>query len=1358
MKARIRLIWQWWIVLGMIFWLSPGLAGLRPAQAQGSILYAAPDGATSGNCDSWTNACTLSYALSRATSGNEIWVKAGVHYPGSNRTDTFTLKNGVALYGGFAGTENRRDERNWRANLTILSGDIDQNDTNTDDNFIAETWNDIQGSNAYHVVTGSGTDSTAVLDGFIITAGQAGSEGYPDCYGGGMINIAGSPTLRYLRFQGNYAAKLGGGMYNGDSSQPALTGVDFISNFAVMGGGGMANDRSSPVLEEVNFTANRASYPGYPATGGGMYNISASPILERVTFRANVAVGLGGGMFNDASAPSLTNVLFDGNQATSGGGMYNQNSSSPLLLNVTFSGNRAENDGGGMYNGSSSPTLRHVILWGNHASGNGAEIYNVGTVFPVVAYSDIQGCIVSGVWQNSCGSDDGGNIDADPLFVNASGGDFHLYEGSPAIDAGNNTFVSGIAVDLDGNGRVQDGNNDSNAVVDMGAYEAPPDSRPPTIVSITRADPDPTNADRVTFAVTFSEPVTDVDTDDFTLTVTGLSGASVESVSPNTTRITYNVVVSTGDGEGTIHLDIPAGATITDLANNFLSSGLPYQSGETYTIDRTPPEIVSITCVDPNPTSAVQVRFQVAFSEAMANVDVESFALTTDIAETSILDVSTADEVVYTVTVDTGIGNGTLRLDIPDTASITDRAGNSLSGLPYSGASYTVNKPAPNLISPANNATLPNRRPTLDWRNFPGASAYQLQIARNSAFTLGLVSVSVTASERAWPSDLLARTRYYWRVRAKVGATYTPWSEVWSFTTANPPSIPALVSPASNALVTTTPTFDWGNSTVPSGTTFDKYEIQIATDAGFTAPVVAYTSGVTASQYTPGVPLTRATKYYWRVRAWNTAGEYSSWSAVWTVRVKYAAPTLQAPADGANKLQPTFQWDAVAGATGYTLQVSKYANLASPVINKVVSGTVYNHSANLAAGTYYWRVAANGAFGPGEWSEVRTFTAGAALPVPVLASPANNALVTTTPTFDWANVTVPSGMAFDKYEIQIATDAGFTAPVVAYTSGVTASQYTPGAPLTAGTKYYWRVRAWNGAGVNSAWSAVWTVRVKYAAPALQAPADGANNLQPTFRWDAVAGATGYTLQVSKYANLASPVINKVVSGTVYNHSANLAAGTYYWRVAANGAFGPGEWSEVRTFTAGAALPVPVLASPANNALVTTTPTFDWANVTVPSGMAFDKYEIQIATDAGFTAPVVAYTSGVTASQYTPAPGAPLTAGTKYYWRVRAWNGAGVNSAWSAVWTVRVKYAAPANAQVTVTAGKPTFRWDAVAGASGYTLQLSKSNTFGTLLLNRTQSGTSYTYTALPAGTYYWRVRANGAFGPGEWFSGSFVVP
>jgi predicted outer membrane repeat protein len=444
-----------WTLLGSI--LAVLLLTLSPASAvrAGGVRYAAPDGLSSGSCLSWANACTLQHALAVAVSGDEIWVKKGVYYPGANRADTFTLKNGVALYGGFAGTETMRDQRNWQVNKTILSGDIDQNDTNTDRNNIAETWNDIQGANAYHVVTGSSTDNTTVLDGFVITAGQANGSPWPKNIGGGMYNFSSSPTLTNVTFSGNSAGF----------------------------GGGMGNESSSPTLTNVTFNGNSASY------GGGMENyFSSNPRLTNVTFSGNSAGSAGGGMDNERSSPTLTNVTFSGNTANFGGGMENYNSSNLTLTNVTFSGNSAAVYGGGMYNDSSSPTLTNVIMWGNTATNDGQGIYNIASN-PTISYSNIQNCgSSSGFWVIACGTDGGGNIAGDPRFEDADGADntpgtaddnLRLQLTSHCIDAGKNAAVPpGVTTDLDGNPRfvdiptVPDTGSGTPPIVDMGAYEA----------------------------------------------------------------------------------------------------------------------------------------------------------------------------------------------------------------------------------------------------------------------------------------------------------------------------------------------------------------------------------------------------------------------------------------------------------------------------------------------------------------------------------------------------------------------------------------------------------------------------------------------------------------------------------------------------------------------------------------------------------------------------------------------------------------------------------------------------------------------------------------------------------------------
>ena len=307
---------------------------------------------------SWTDAFTDLQSALGGSSCTEVWVASGTYKPtvatnlADLRTRTFALKNGVAIYGGFAGTETLRSQRNPSTNSTFLSGEIGIQGDPTD--------------NSYHVVLGSGLNSTAILDGFIITAGKADSGNY----GGGMLNNSGSPTLANLTFAGNSSSFYGGGLYNYNGS-PSLTNVLFTTNSATFDGAGMYTDGdSNPALSQVTFDANLAG-----VNGGGMLVASGSPTLSNVTFHSNTAAN-GAGMSNhNSSTAHLDHVTFSSNSASSqGGGMRNEESS-PVLSNVTFSGNGSY-DGGAIYNYNSSPSISHTTFSGNSATHEGGGIRN----------------------------------------------------------------------------------------------------------------------------------------------------------------------------------------------------------------------------------------------------------------------------------------------------------------------------------------------------------------------------------------------------------------------------------------------------------------------------------------------------------------------------------------------------------------------------------------------------------------------------------------------------------------------------------------------------------------------------------------------------------------------------------------------------------------------------------------------------------------------------------------------------------------------------------------------------------------------------------------------------------------------
>ena len=167
----------------------PGVCGT------GGMLFVdqAATGANTGL--TWSNAFTdLQTALASARNC-QVWVAKGVYFPTdtTDRTQAFLLRSGVQVYGGFAGTETLLSQRDWFANPTVLSGDIDHNDTNKDPNGIVPNVSDIVGANAYHVLVGSGADQTAVFDGFIINAGQATLDPYTTTRVAGSISPWATP-------------------------------------------------------------------------------------------------------------------------------------------------------------------------------------------------------------------------------------------------------------------------------------------------------------------------------------------------------------------------------------------------------------------------------------------------------------------------------------------------------------------------------------------------------------------------------------------------------------------------------------------------------------------------------------------------------------------------------------------------------------------------------------------------------------------------------------------------------------------------------------------------------------------------------------------------------------------------------------------------------------------------------------------------------------------------------------------------------------------------------------------------------------------------------------------------------------
>jgi hypothetical protein len=248
--------------------------GITPSSIQPPMtIYVNASATGANNGSSWADAYTdLQSALPAALSGDEIWVAKGTYKPttDTDRTACFLMKQCAGIYGGFAGTETSRDQRDWVANPTILSGDIGIQGDNSD--------------NSYNVLAGALLGGR--LDGFTITAGNASGEQYYYQSGGGMDNWGGG-TISNCTFIGNSASDYGGGLANHWYDATVINCL-FIGNSAKYGGG-MFTAVVSPTLTNCTFIGNSAAYGAGICSEGWDWDYNLT--LSNCIFGNNTAAG-----------------------------------------------------------------------------------------------------------------------------------------------------------------------------------------------------------------------------------------------------------------------------------------------------------------------------------------------------------------------------------------------------------------------------------------------------------------------------------------------------------------------------------------------------------------------------------------------------------------------------------------------------------------------------------------------------------------------------------------------------------------------------------------------------------------------------------------------------------------------------------------------------------------------------------------------------------------------------------------------------------------------------------------------------------------------------------------------------------
>lgn len=388
------------------------------------------------NGKDWTNAFTnLQSAINILAFSHvdEIWVASGVYFPNtSDRAISFSInKNGTKIYGGFNGTETLLSNRNWITNPTILSGDLSENDDAT----ISFT-NTLRNDNSYHIVTANANN--IILDGFTLSDAHANGTAAVDKAGAAILKTAtvSNLTIKNCIFKNNVSHNGGAGIF----AEYTTTGTTSLN------------------IENSEFRNNLATY--------------ATTIYSYTNINTNLNINISNTLFDSNKAiDNGTNKGYAGSagwyRAYANGSTLNTNFTNNTYANNLDTGthtsalNRAtiglEKRGSGVINSQ----INNCIFWNNLDVGSttAKAINRIADTFsPTTTFVN-----------NSLDSENFSTITnkvnivtANPQFVSAT--NFQLTSGSPAIDTGNNTYISGTT-DVLGNARIV------NTTVDLGAYE-----------------------------------------------------------------------------------------------------------------------------------------------------------------------------------------------------------------------------------------------------------------------------------------------------------------------------------------------------------------------------------------------------------------------------------------------------------------------------------------------------------------------------------------------------------------------------------------------------------------------------------------------------------------------------------------------------------------------------------------------------------------------------------------------------------------------------------------------------------------------------------------------------------------------
>lgn len=578
-----------------------------------------------------------------------------------------------------------------------------------------------------------------------------------------------------------------------------------------------------------------------------------------------------------------------------------------------------------------------------------------------------------------------------------------------------------------------------------------------------------------------------------------------------------------------------------------------------------------------------------------------------------------------------------------------------------------------------------------------------------------------------------------------------------------PPAPPLGLTP-SGVTVAGTPALSWSRAADATS-----YDVQVArTASGFGSLLV--NDNTTNRQYVPTRVLPDG-GVSWRVRAVGAGGS-SDWTTTTFQLDPYGAPTVTGPADLATFAQPdqvpTFSWESVRAAQGYTIRISTDRQFVDPALITTYSTaqTSFVPTSLDVANTYYWQVRADLAEGiSSSWSDPLAYK----ILGPTIPKGWTRTEPATNPDSDVAFPEVqdavldwPPVPGADHYDLQVSTDQNF-GTLTLDVGNIVSSRYAR--PQTIGNdQYYWRVRPVDSAGHTVGWglAPIWRFKRKWPQqPQLEYPDHNATVGDPLFfQWTGVKHASRYALQISTTSTFdpANTVRTCETRHTTLVPGGGtecwpVAAGTYYWRVVGYDDYAND--SPRTDLTVGAAtirrftyLPQSVQLLTPSVGATTDLPTVTWAPLTLAA-----RYQVTITNAATGD---IAARSTTAALSFTPR--VKLAAAT-YRWQVQPISADGRYGA-EVVPEGQRRFTVVAAAPPTGSSPEPdptrgsttgaTFqrfpelRWAAVAGASSYVVRVRRTGTIGWNPIERSDypATQDYATTFLSPGDYEWYVAAD----------------